>query len=177
MKIDPQSLDLTALPWVPLKATSGFPEDPAIYFAIDAQGTVQYIGRSGNVRTRWKSHHRYRQLEKMGGVKVAYLFVKTPQLLPSLESTLISWFNPPLNVVGRKKVIKKKVTKKVIKRVKKPVSRKKPSVPVVAAVKRKPTKKAVRSPAKTRTQKPLFRAKTLDNAALWLWQKLSSDNH
>jgi DNA-binding XRE family transcriptional regulator len=99
--ISPSDIHLSTLPWVPLKATNGFPEDPAIYFAIDSQGVVQYIGRSVNVRTRWKNHHRYEELEQMEGVKIAYLFIDTPELLPSIESALIDWFDPPLNVVGR----------------------------------------------------------------------------
>ena len=34
--INPQDLDLNSLPWLPLTEKSSFPEQPAIYFAIDA---------------------------------------------------------------------------------------------------------------------------------------------
>jgi hypothetical protein len=50
--IDPKSLNLSALPWLPLDARSAFPRNPAIYFAIDGQGTIQYIGRSINPKQR-----------------------------------------------------------------------------------------------------------------------------
>lgn len=99
--IQPSEICLETLPWVPLDATSGFPEHPAIYFAIDSQNSVQYIGKSVNVRSRWKSHHRYEDLKQIGGVRIAYLFVDTPELLIEIESALISWFQPPLNIFGR----------------------------------------------------------------------------
>lgn len=96
--IDPQSLDLSALPWIPLDATAGFPAKPGIYFAIDSNGVIQYIGRSKDVRTRWKNHHRFDDLQAIGGIKIAYLFFDAPELLPEIESALIAWFDPPLNI-------------------------------------------------------------------------------
>jgi hypothetical protein len=51
--INPESLDLSALPWLPLEAKSAFPKQSAIYFAIDSLGNIQYIGRSVNVKNRW----------------------------------------------------------------------------------------------------------------------------
>ncbi|AFZ11325.1 hypothetical protein Cri9333_0344 [Crinalium epipsammum PCC 9333] len=33
--IDPQALDLSILPWLPLNAKSAFPRQPSIYFAIN----------------------------------------------------------------------------------------------------------------------------------------------
>jgi hypothetical protein len=35
--IDPQSLNLSSLPWLPLEAKSAFPRQPAIYFALGLQ--------------------------------------------------------------------------------------------------------------------------------------------
>lgn len=95
--IDPQSIDLSALPWVPLSATAGFPAQPGIYFAIDPQNNIQYIGRSKDVRGRWKNHHRFEDLQAIGGVRISYLFIEAVDLLPEMEMALISWFNPPLN--------------------------------------------------------------------------------
>lgn len=51
--INPSDICLDTLPWVPLRATNGFPRDPAIYFAIDSQGVVQYVGQTDDVRGRW----------------------------------------------------------------------------------------------------------------------------
>ncbi len=99
--INPSEINLSSLPWLPLDAKSAFPKNPAIYFAIDSQGTVQYIGRSLNPKARWAKHHRYKQLEAIGSVRIVYLFVDSPELLSEIESALISWFDPPLNVGGK----------------------------------------------------------------------------
>lgn len=97
--IDPDSIDFSVLPWMPLDATAGFPAQPGIYFAIDSQGVVQYIGRSRDVRGRWKKHHRYKDLNAGGGIRIVYLFCDAIELLPEIEVALIHWFNPCLNVV------------------------------------------------------------------------------
>lgn len=95
--INPKALDIKTLPWLPLEEKAAFPKKPAIYFAIDSQETVQYIGRTVNVRQRWENHHKYDALSEIGNVKIAYLFIDTVELLPKIEAALIEWFNPPLN--------------------------------------------------------------------------------
>lgn len=99
--INPAEINLDALPWLPLDAKTVFPTKPAIYFAIDSQGAIQYIGKSKNPKVRWGQHHRYEQLRAIGGVRIVYLFVDAPELLLEIESALIEWFDPPLNVFGR----------------------------------------------------------------------------
>ncbi len=83
------------------RLSSAFPRNPAIYFAIDSQGTIQYVGRSLDPKNRWASHHKYEQLEAIGGIKIVYLFVDSIELLPQIESALILWFDPPLNATGK----------------------------------------------------------------------------
>lgn len=95
--INPKALDIKTLPWLPLEEKAAFPKKSAIYFAIDSQGTVQYIGRSANVRQRWGNHHKYDVLSEIGNIKIAYLFVDAVELLPKIEAALIEWFKPPLN--------------------------------------------------------------------------------
>ena len=51
--INPQLIDISSLPWLPLDARSAFPKQPAIYFAIDSKNRIQYIGRSLNPKSRW----------------------------------------------------------------------------------------------------------------------------
>lgn len=97
--IKPESIDLVSLPWLPLEEKAAFPKRPSIYFAIDNLGNVQYIGRSVNTKKRWAQHHRYAALSSMGEVRIAYLFVDAPELLPEVEKALIQWFQPPLNYI------------------------------------------------------------------------------
>lgn len=95
--INPQSLNLSALPSLPLDRRSQLPEIPCIYFAVDSQGTVQYIGRTVNAKQRWLNHHRCDQLSSMDGVTIAYLEVSDESLLESIEEALIEYFQPRLN--------------------------------------------------------------------------------
>ena len=46
---------------------------------------------------RWIQHHRWQQLKKIQGIRIAWLEVNDTELLPELEKSLICWFNPPLN--------------------------------------------------------------------------------
>ena len=94
--IDPATINPIALPSVPLEDRLQLPTKPCIYFAIDSQDVVQYIGRSINPRHRWKNHHRHNDLESIGGVRIAYLTVDA-NLLNDVESSLIKWFKPPMN--------------------------------------------------------------------------------
>ena len=103
MMINPETLDLTSLPWLPLEEKSAFPKKSAIYFAIDSLGTIQYIGRSLDVHQRWLNHHKYKTLNDIGNIKIAYLFIDAVELLPEIEAALIDWFNPPLNISHRYK--------------------------------------------------------------------------
>jgi len=117
--INPSTLDLKTLPWLPLTEKSAFPKQAAIYFAIDSLGCVQYIGRSVNVRARWGSHHKYSTLNNLGNVKVAYLFVDMPELLPQIETALIKYFKPCLNREHAEKRVKQKKLSLCMERIRK----------------------------------------------------------
>ena len=95
--INPSDINLCALPSVPLEDRSRFPQTPCIYFAIDSQDVIQYIGRSVNPKNRWVTHHKQAALQNVGSIKIAYLFVDSPELLPDIEAALIKWFHPTLN--------------------------------------------------------------------------------
>lgn len=94
--VSPEAINPLELPSVSLAERSQLPQHPVIYFAIDSEGVVQYIGRSINPRQRWMQHHRCNQLLKMGSVRIAYLFADA-DLLPAIEEALIQWWQPPLN--------------------------------------------------------------------------------
>jgi hypothetical protein len=102
---DPESLDLTTLPSVPLRDRLKLPTAPCIYFAI-SNGSIQYIGRAVNPRSRWSAecHHHYKDLQPDSSI--AWLEVSCSDLLPEIEKALIAWFKPPLNVSGKKVFVK-----------------------------------------------------------------------
>jgi len=94
--INPSELNLSTLPSVRIEDKKQLPSTPCIYFAIDSQGVIQYIGKSVNPAQRWVKHHRYARLAGMDSVKIAYLTLDS-ELLLEVEAALIKWFDPPLN--------------------------------------------------------------------------------
>jgi putative transcriptional regulator len=96
MVINPATIDPLALPSLPLCERSQLPTTPCIYFAVDAQGVVQYIGRAINLRTRWQAHGKGVELGAIAGIRIAYLQTDL-NLLSEIEAALIAWFRPPLN--------------------------------------------------------------------------------
>jgi len=107
--IKPSDVCLASLPSIPLGGIGELPDLPAVYFAIDAAGCVQYIGISKNLGRRWRKHHRYDQLSQKDGVRIAYLCVSEASMLRAIESELIEYFAPPLNGVSVEKRDRKKV--------------------------------------------------------------------
>jgi hypothetical protein len=91
--ISPSAIDPLQLPSVALTDRKQLPQIPCIYFAIDPDNVVQYIGRSVNPRQRWQNHHRQAQLI---GCRIAYMPCDAA-LLDEVETALIEWFSPPLN--------------------------------------------------------------------------------
>lgn len=114
--LDLAQFSLDSLPSIPLSNKSELPDVAGIYFAIDSLGTIQYIGRSVNIKQRWAKHHRQPDLADLG-VKIAWLVVEPAIMLSIVEIALISWFNPPLNgakIVCPTKPVKPKLADKAI---------------------------------------------------------------
>lgn len=94
--INPATINPLTLPLVLLEQRAQLPNASCIYFAIDSQGVVQYIGQTASLRLRWVNHHHYHKLKQMGGVVITYIEIPS-QLLESVEAALIERFKPPLN--------------------------------------------------------------------------------
>jgi excinuclease UvrABC nuclease subunit len=92
--INLKNLDLSTLPSLPLKDRKSLPLTSCVYFAI-ANGIVQYIGRSANLRGRWSAHHRRNEFHPDS--HIAWIEIGDSALLPEIERALIAWFKPPLN--------------------------------------------------------------------------------
>ncbi|MEM6839440.1 MAG: GIY-YIG nuclease family protein [Cyanobacteria bacterium P01_C01_bin.120] len=105
------SLQLSALPNLSIQRLDRLPDCPAIYFAIDDQGRVLYVGQAKNLANRWrgKGHHRTEQLKRIHRrhpVTLAWLdcadyYNTSPerlrQRLKELEDHYIEAFQPLLN--------------------------------------------------------------------------------
>ena len=93
--INPADIQLDKLPSVALDEKANLPETPSIYFAIDSQGVVQYVGQSINPRQRWASHEQLPSLASMGGVKISYVRCSVREL-----NALELWFIRSLTPAG-----------------------------------------------------------------------------
>ena len=98
MKIE--NIEINKLPSVDFEDRNQLPEVSGIYFAIDSNDNIQYIGRSINIRQRLKTHNRKQQLSNMSGIRIAYLEVSDTSLLDDIEQALINYFDPYLNGTG-----------------------------------------------------------------------------
>lgn len=93
-------LHLEDLPFVALQNRQQLPSEPCVYLAIGRDEQVLYVGKSENLKQRWRNHQQYQVLSAMEEVKIAYIKADT-ELLSSLESALIQWYKPPLNINGK----------------------------------------------------------------------------
>jgi len=96
-------IQLAALPNLSIQHLDRLPDCPAIYFAIDDQGRVLYVGKAKNLANRWrgKSHHRTEQLKRIHRrhpVTLAWLnCADCCDRLKELEDQYIEAFQPLLN--------------------------------------------------------------------------------
>ncbi|TAE55992.1 MAG: excinuclease ABC subunit C [Nostocales cyanobacterium] len=100
---------ISQLPHLPLKSRASLPEKSGIYYIIDDQSIIWYIGKSQNLRSRWvgKSHHRIYQLEKQRKrVFTVYYELVDKTQLDTVENQRIEYYNPQLNgtIVKTKKL-------------------------------------------------------------------------
>ncbi|PSM49732.1 excinuclease ABC subunit C [Chroococcidiopsis sp. CCALA 051] len=96
-----ENLQLSELPSVYLLNKDNLPSCAAIYFVSDSTGQILYIGRTGNLVSRWREHHRFRQLKKLNRknqVSISWLRCNNDiNTLSNLETEFLELYKPPLN--------------------------------------------------------------------------------
>ena len=93
------SLDPLQLPSVSLADRKQLPTCSAVYFAIDANNRVLYVGKAKNLAARWKNHHRLYKLEEIdqgSPVRLAWQ-AWNEEDLDEAERSLIVNLQPLLN--------------------------------------------------------------------------------
>ena len=94
-----QSINLAKLSSIHLSQKERLPEHSGIYFAIDSENKLLYIGSAKNIRTRWRGHHRYHQLkeiDRQNKIKIAWIAWNQEDLIAA-ENYLIKTYQPFLN--------------------------------------------------------------------------------
>lgn len=95
--MDIKNIKLDQLPSVDFEDRKQLPQVAGIYFAIDSNDNIQYIGQSIDIKRRLRRHNRNQQLSELGGVRIAYLEITDTSLLYDIEQALINYYNPRLN--------------------------------------------------------------------------------
>ena len=97
----PDSFQLDKLPFVEFLKKDQLPETAGIYFAVDNDYKVWYIGKAQNLRARWLGHHRYDQLKKINkknNIKLLWYCCDKHEInLTQLENYFIDKYHPALN--------------------------------------------------------------------------------
>jgi len=94
----PDALHLAELPSVPLHQRQTLPELAACYFVLEPGGDVLYIGKTGNLRKRFLSHHRLADFaQEAQPVRVTWLITTDAQLLSQIERLCIDFWRPRYN--------------------------------------------------------------------------------
>lgn len=90
-------VDPLSLPSVGFAERQSLPECSGIYFVIDGDREVVYIGKAKNIFSRWISHHRANQVKAcIAEARIAWLLVPCNELAEA-ELKLIEVFAPKLN--------------------------------------------------------------------------------
>jgi len=92
--IDVNPLDLPSLP---LELRRQLPDCVSIYFVIDKDDVILYVGQSISLAQRWMAHHCTKQLQGIENVRIAWLEVSEKALLDDIEQACIDYFGPSLN--------------------------------------------------------------------------------
>ena len=107
----PDDLQLDILPYVEFMEKDKLPEIAGIYFAIDKNHKVYYVGKAQNLRNRWVGHHRYDQLKEINkktNIKLSWYGCENNEnTLTQLENYFIATYHPVLN---QTKVEAKRIT-------------------------------------------------------------------
>jgi len=124
---------------VPLAQREQLPTYPGIYVITDLEEQVYYVGKSANLKNRWrgKGHHRYRQLNRSNKKKSFQIYWKSFSLeqLNEKERHYISLFSPHLNGTKVKSYIRRQVQPtKELKRIFQVLNRKTMLFPLARSV-------------------------------------------
>jgi hypothetical protein len=96
-KFEPQSIPLLALPFVSFAERKRLPRLAAIYFVLNVEGMVLYVGQSINLALRWAAHHRATKLSEHQATRIAWLVMEDAALLDDVETACLAYFKPICN--------------------------------------------------------------------------------
>lgn len=85
----------------PISSLFLLPHRAAVYFIIDEAGTVQYVGATKDLRSRWAQHHWRYKFQELANVRIAWVCVGA-EFLATVESQFIRKLKPPMNITTQR---------------------------------------------------------------------------
>jgi hypothetical protein len=89
-------LGLQVSDFTPLSNRTSLPRTGGIYIAFDAE-RVLYIGVSRNMKSRWASHSKKKDFDRIEAVVLAWVVMSSADDRSIFEKRLIDIFRPPFN--------------------------------------------------------------------------------
>lgn len=90
---------LLTLPAVPIDKRKGLPQSCCVYFVLNVQGCVLYVGQTNNLARRWYRHEQMPQFQAYQATHLAWLPLDG-LLLNAIEATFIAALKPPCNTTN-----------------------------------------------------------------------------
>ncbi len=90
------TMKISLLPSLSFGHRQDLPPIPALYFVLNDQREIAYIGETENLRARWKSHHRARQMST-GGYRIHWRQISDTAERADAEQKSIKYFRPLWN--------------------------------------------------------------------------------
>jgi hypothetical protein len=95
--------EIVMLPSVGIRDRHHLPDCPGLYFVI-SDGLVLYVGKAKSILSRWRSHHRERQIDgEYPNARIHWERFDSSDFLLSVEAEYIRAINPRLNRTKVKK--------------------------------------------------------------------------
>lgn len=89
-------IQVSHLPSLAFEHWRELPAIPALYFVVNADLEIVYIGEAGNLQSRWKTHHRAPQMER-GGYRIHWKVMPDQARRLEGEKWCINHFRPAWN--------------------------------------------------------------------------------
>ena len=97
-RVTAKTINPPLLPSVPLNRVDMFPAVAAVYFFIDEDGTILYVGQCANLGTRCYAHRRYPSvLKQYPHARLHWVEMKIERTRRTLGKACELRFKPPLN--------------------------------------------------------------------------------
>lgn len=97
VSINPESINVKELPCFSLLERLVLPQTKAVYFVLNDNGEVIYIGSTTNLRKRFYKHHHEEEFLTLTQGKIAWLTLEPSIYAEDIESRCIYFFKPKWN--------------------------------------------------------------------------------